>query len=224
MTSDPPFVAPDPDNMDPPRQGSTSAARDPSQMRSPTGRQRGESIAAMGRRVDFSLGMKDVSAADFPGDVYEERERNRNRIPISVTAASRERSSTDNRGSTSRSSRDAGRSTSIQAEGESRLPQLRRVGTDSSAAASRSNHRNRFFGRRGRDDELGMAESGLADVPENEKSGGVSPEGSGNRLDPRSGRVSPTAMRFSMEGPSREVSPVQRISRSKTDNFEMRRV
>ncbi len=38
------------------------------------GRQRGESLSAMAKRVDFSLGMKDVSSGEQLSDVYEDRD------------------------------------------------------------------------------------------------------------------------------------------------------
>lgn len=224
-TEDPPFVEPEAQDSEKARQGSLGVPqREPSQYRSPSGRQRGESIAAMGRRVDFSLGMKDVSAADFPGDVYEDRDKSR-RIPINVTSSSRPRGSQDTRGSFSRKSNDVGRSSSVSMPDGSRPSPLRRVGTDSSAAAARPGHRNRFFGRsRGHEDEYGRMENGLADVPENERSGAAGSPASTEKLDPRSGLVSPTAMRFSEDGGSRPPPPPQGIRHAHTENFEMRRM
>jgi hypothetical protein len=150
----------------------------------PHTRPRGESLAAMSRRVDFSLGMKHVSAADMTGDVFEddERSRERQRAIVNITTPSRERSSADR----SRGSNDIGRSTSISS-GLSGPGALQRRPTDSldEGSRNRSIHRNRFFGRnRGPE---GDVESGMADIPED------------NRLDPRTGTISPQAWRPSID-------------------------
>lgn len=179
------------------------------------GRARGESMAALGRRVDFSLGMRDVSQADM-GDVFEDREsQERQRAMIRVTSPSR--SSQDR----VRPSQDTARSTSVN----HRFGRLQRVGTDSTQARERSNHRNRFFGRgaRGADEEAGMA-----DIPE---SGYNS---SKERIDPRSGLITPQAMR--MESDNTAVSSTGALpttteertfhhpARAQTDIYEMRRM
>ncbi|KAF2705107.1 hypothetical protein K504DRAFT_506577 [Pleomassaria siparia CBS 279.74] len=168
------------------------------------GRGRAESMAAMGRRVDFSLGMKDISQGDMPGDVFDDRDsESRSRAQINrVTSPSRH--SQDQR-----SSQDTARSTSVR---------LQRVNTDSTQARERSNHRNRFFGR------------GRSKMDEES----VILEEASERLDPRSGRVSPRAMRTSDEDvrlthssgdlpPSGPTGPqFSGPIRSQTDNFEMR--
>ncbi|KAJ9648457.1 hypothetical protein H2199_001312 [Coniosporium tulheliwenetii] len=176
-------------------------------------RPRDESLSAMGRRVDFSLGMKDMSAGDMNADdLFEDRQRAR--IPISVSSPSPSRSSQDRR----RSQDSVGRSTSISGSAE---PHLQRIATDSSDARRRSNHRNRFFGRKRTDeDDVNRMESGMADIPE---------EG---RLDTRTGIVSPAAMRMDTSDragneASGAFSSVDRDfaapQRSQTDNYEMRR-
>ncbi|KAF2088305.1 hypothetical protein K490DRAFT_17091, partial [Saccharata proteae CBS 121410] len=167
---DPPFVS---EQEPPPSAHSQSRPmRSGSILRNGNGtsRRRGESLSAMGKRVDFSLGMKDISSGDLTGDVFEDR---RIRVPINITSpsTSRPRDSDDRSGS-----RDTGISTGRDSYELSRYP------TDSSAARNRTNHRNRFFNRgRGHDNDV---ESGMADIPE------------GERLDPRSGIVSPAAMRL----------------------------
>lgn len=205
---DPPFVPPVPG-----QEGTTGSVPATSRMRSgsilrngSTMRPRGESLAAMNKRVDFSLGMKNMSYGDdLSGDVYEDR--NRGRIPISVTEASRsrdraaaaieqERISLD-RGS--RGSADIGRTSSrdFQPHG------LLRRSTDSSArnVPRASMHRNRFFGRsrpNTGNDEMGLMENGMADIPENPSTSGsntISKQPSRDKLDPRSGMVSPAAWR-----------------------------
>ena len=149
----------------------------------PGTRPRGESLAQMSRRLDFSLGMKDISAADMTGDVY--RDRSRSRLPQSLVTSSE--LSQDRRSQELRSpSRDPGlgRSSSVF-----RRQGLTRVGTDSSMARSRKDHRNRFFGRHPRPlEEEELMEGGMVDIPED----GSKPS-SMRRLDPRSGVFSPMA-------------------------------
>lgn len=182
-------------------------------------RARGESMAAMGRRVDFSLGMKDVSFAELPGDVFEERDniaRERATV-IRVTSPSRSQDR--------RVSNEMARSTSISRPSQ-QSSRLQRVNTDSTQARERSSHRNRFFGR-GRGNHGIDEETGMADIPEG---------GSGDsteKLDPRSGLVSPRAVRSSVDEPrpmhSSGALPhgtdhaFSAPKRSATDGFEMRR-
>jgi hypothetical protein len=208
---DPPFV--DPAES----QGRDGFKTHPSILRPTNARPRGESLAAMGRRVDFSLGMKDFSSGDMTGDIFEDRERSEERARqitnLTNASQSRERTSQD-RASSDRRSLDAGRSTSVDGVGPSRL---QRIGTDSSMAQNRSNHRNRFFGRsRTGNDENDIMESGLADVPEIE------------RLDPRSGRVSPSAWRpstHSDRAASHAASGgISGPRRSQTENLEVRKM
>ncbi|KAK0661052.1 putative MscS family protein [Lasiodiplodia hormozganensis] len=164
---DPPFVSPE---------SPTSArALQPSHSILRTGRPRGESLAAMGRRVDFSLGMKDISAADMTGDVFEDRKPS---LPARIMSPSTStRGSQDSR---PRPSHDTARSTGHDSD-------LARIPTDSSAARSRSSHRNRFFSRGKTQGDL---EGGLSmeNIPE-----------TAERIDPRSGTVSPAAWRASHE-------------------------
>ncbi|KAF2467513.1 uncharacterized protein BDR25DRAFT_335916 [Lindgomyces ingoldianus] len=213
---DPPFVpaASDSGNNPPNRYGSI--------LRNSGTRPRGESLAAMGRRVDFSLGMKDISASDMTGDVYEDREsQSRTRATVNrVTSPSR------NSQDRARRSHETGRSTSIADSSSRPFGRLQRVNTDSTQARERSSHRNRFFGRshRGQADE----ETGMADIPESGY------DLSKDKLDPRSGLVSTAAMR--MEGQDAAAThssgalPTTADSertfhaphRARTDTYEMR--
>ena len=189
---------------------------------SAAGRQRGESISAMGKRVDFSLGMQGQSSgADF-GDVYDAP---RPRLPtIRQNVPSRERSSRES-----------------QSREESNS--LRQTASRDSQATSNTAGRpyNRFFGRHTHkqlDDGTDLADleagtrgvdvSEMPNIPEgsgqnsattsrvatwNEKDGiteniemgfadgrgrGRNAQGSTNaaqqRIDPRSGIVSPQAV------------------------------
>ncbi|KAF2132732.1 hypothetical protein P153DRAFT_364019 [Dothidotthia symphoricarpi CBS 119687] len=205
---DAPFVPSQGDGSTELSPGGTAPARHASILRQP-GRSRGDSIAAMGRRVDFSLGMKSMVLNDPSGDVLDDREdaaRQRATV-VRVTSPSR---STDR----ARPSHDSGLSSSIQ-----------RVNTDSSQQARERVHKNRFFGRGRHGDE----ETGMADIPESE-----SPKGKA-KLDPRSGLVSPRAMRMSNDDlrvpsssgglprTSDSEMPFAAPSRAQTDNYEMRR-
>jgi small-conductance mechanosensitive channel len=172
-----------------------------------------ETFSSMSKRVDFSLGMSSLGVDDPSGDVLDDRDtaaRQRATL-VRVTSPSRSRSHEQ-----PRSSHDTGRSTSIQ-----------RVGTNSSLRARERNHINRFFSRnRGGDEETGMA-----NIPEGEYD---SSSNSKEKLDPRSGLVSPQAVRMSsddahsrppqssgaLSGSDRTFAPPPR---SQTDNIEMRR-
>jgi small-conductance mechanosensitive channel len=206
---DPPFV----DSVD--GKSGSSLQSHPSILRSGnSARPRGESLASMGRRVDFSLGMQNISSGDLQGDVYDDRERSAERSRtisnLQAPSVSRERSSQE-RGSLDRRSVDGGRSTSVSSNvGPGNL---HRVGTDTSTSKNRANHRNRFFGRnRGNADEDAM-EAGMAQIPED------------GRLDPRSGRVSPSAWRSTTnESAEASVGIGHAPKRSQTENLEMRRL
>lgn len=216
---DEPFVAPAMDgNHEVPNTGS-APGRKPSIMRQPgqQGRHRGESFAAMGRRVDFSLGMGSMGLNDPSGDVLDDRENEaRDRATIvRVTSPSRHSQERIPENG-SRPSHDSGRSTSIQ-----------RVGTNSSQQGRASTHRNRFFSRNRHTDE----EIGMADIPEADYDTPPRP----NRLDPRSGLISPQAVRMSTDeshiphssGALPNTADSERTfgapSRSQTDNIEMKR-
>ncbi|KAF2187034.1 mechanosensitive ion channel-like protein family [Zopfia rhizophila CBS 207.26] len=216
---DPSFVPPAGDL------GSNPPNRYGSILRTGGARPRGESLAAMGRRVDFSLGMKDISSGDMTGDVYEDREsQSRARAAVDrVTSPSRH--SQDR----SRASHESGRSTSVADRPSRQFGRLQRVNTDSTQARERSNHRNRFFGRshRSQPDE----ESAMPDIAEDGH------DSSKDRLDPRSGLVSPAAMRMNSAEehvPPRSSGALPSTAdsertftphaprRSQTDTYEMR--
>jgi small-conductance mechanosensitive channel len=207
------------DTSDPTSAGGSSVPpRHGSILRRGTSR-RNESFAAMGRRVDFSLGMKSMGLDDPNGDVLDDREnatRAREAV-VRVTSPSRSQDR-------ARKSHESARSTGLQ-----------RVGTNASSVVRERSHRNRFFGRhrQGGDEEM-------ADIPEADYD---TPPGK-NKLDPRSGLVSPQAvrnsfdtvpqstLRSSADGPPQSsgalpgTSDSQRsfgLSRSRTDGIEMKR-
>lgn len=234
MPEDPPFVAPEDGSAAPP----SRVMRSGSILKG--GRDRGESMSQMTKRVDFSLGMKAMASGDMSGDVYEDR--NPSRAQIQIIEASQERSrSRDER---ARSSADAARTT---ARDENFGPgNLARRSTESRWRSSQSLHRNRFFGRHhpGGGDEA-LMENGMADIPEEHGRSGAN---SNNRIDPRTGMISPQAARMNTNesnirppGPPQLPSQVsgsgalgnitnlpappghRAIGRSQTEDFEMRR-
>ena len=176
-SQDPPFVPEMPLNRN-----HGSILRQPGSIR---GRQRGESIASMAKRVDFSLGMKSLSSSDLAGDVYDDGPRPPRLPEIIKTSASISRSRTPD-------------SDHASATGVERSGQLRRTPTDDSMRTRRglgSVHRNRFFGKSSQDDmrqhSADMMERGMAPIPE-----------ASSRMDPRSGFVSPQAVQSGIVPPA----------------------
>ena len=160
-----------------------------------TSRARGESVSSMSKRVDFSLGMRDISSGDIGGNVFDNPDRPR--IPnVRISAAScspnprnRVIEEEEPHGTAH------GNTTSHDRESRSHLS-LHRASTESQARPRRTLpavHRNRFFGprRNGKEADEGgvdenLMEQGLADIPEY--------GASGRRMDPRTGLVSPMAI------------------------------
>lgn len=181
---DPPFVAPeDGSTASGPRARSGSILRNGSSLRN-----RGETLAAMNKRVDFSLGMRDYAYGDLGGDVHEDR-RKAQMSAIAEASRSRERAA-----EAERRSNDMGRSTSRDTASGGLL--RRSIDSDGSKGGT-SSHRNRFFNRHrsstvggGPADEAALMEKGMADIPEN-----PSANQSTDRLDPRTGLVSSAAWR-----------------------------
>lgn len=154
-------------------------------------RNRGESITEMSKRVDFSLGMKDVSSGNMMGDLYESISPARmagfrgNASPSSRNAPRTVLEENDNY-----DENDLGRTTS-----QSRFS-LNRTSTESRGKIRGSHsviHPNRFFSKRNKKDHTGseyedLMEQGMAEIPE-----------ASERIDPRSGVVSPQAVRINSE-------------------------
>jgi small-conductance mechanosensitive channel len=223
---DPPFVAPIPGQ----EETTGSLPRSASRMRSGSilkgARQRGESLSAMNKRVDFSLGAQSIASGDpFGADLYEDR---RPKVPIRVTEASQKRQRAASRASQdsasrARKSQDAPGARSTSTEMPFGPGNLARRSTDTAGRWRSPNggtvHRNRFFGRSrpGTGDEDGLMESGMimADIPENPSTAGsgtldgsvstaaattpcqrVQQQIQQQRLDPRTGMVSPAAWRL----------------------------
>jgi hypothetical protein len=243
---DPPFVAPLSS------QTGTSGAQAPARFRSGSilkspGRPRGESVSQMSRRVDFSLGAKSSAIDDMSGDVYEDRARSRVPIQVQEASRSRERDEMELRKSLEKSlrpSHDTARTTSRDNPfGPGRL---NRASTTDSGSRwhGGSVHRNRFFGRNARPGtgEEALMENGMADIPEM-PSTADSQVPSTERLDPRTGLVSPRAWRTTTAEsnihppqiqPGRGSYDIANMSiapeghrvlgHSQTEDFEMRRM
>jgi small-conductance mechanosensitive channel len=245
--ADPPFVAPIPGQED-----TTGSQQTFTRMRNGSimkgSRTRGETLSAMNKRVDFSLGAKSSAADDMSGDVFEGRDRSR--VPIEVTEASRSREREHElRKSLEKSLREShetGRSTS--ADHRFGPGGLNRRSTDTAGYRTGSVHRNRFFGRYrpGTGDQEQLMENGMADIPENPSTSGSGAMGqvhTAERLDARSGMISPRAMRTTtnesnihpphvqFSGVSPEIGDIplppaghRNVGRSQTEDFEMRRM
>jgi len=170
-------------------------------------RPRGESMSSMSKKVDFSLGMKDVSSGDLMSDVSDRRG------PHRVLEIAR---STNREESAQRSipeedeggSREGGRSTSRE-QPQARGGLVKRVGTDVEPRLSQSPsiHRNRFFNRFQRGSDAGS--QAVDDASESLMEQG--------RLDPRTGTVQQHVMRDESMDHARPV-------RSQTEDFEMKRL
>ena len=198
------------------------------------GRRRGESVSSMSRRVDFSLGMKDVSAANMMGDVYDDNPRLQ--VPQFASSMSRSRSIRDRiaREEEEHENPILGRTSSrVSHDGEARSRfGLHRSSTESQSRLSKSYstvHRNRFFGRRGKGAGIDGAdqdlmEQGMADIPESGPSSG--------NLDPRTGIISPQAIRLETNSSGGDESlstwdsrnMAQPHMRTQTEDFELRRL
>ncbi|KAK4545686.1 hypothetical protein LTR36_002640 [Oleoguttula mirabilis] len=237
---DPPFVAPVSGHED-----STGSQAPWSRLRSGSilkgSRARGESLSAMNRRVDFSLGASATASGDLAGDVYEDRARFRVPIEVQEASHSRERARASHEESRLRRSHDSGRSSSREAHF---MPGnlARRSTTDSAWRSGNSVHRNRFFGRNRPntgDAETGLMEGGMDDIPEipsTAGSVGANSQLRGNEpLDPRSGMISPAAWRLNTNESNLHPPPAggaldavpeghRMPARSQTEDFEMRRL
>ncbi|KAI4907575.1 hypothetical protein J4E90_009604 [Alternaria incomplexa] len=183
QAQDQPFVAPAEGTSDSATGTGAGPTRTGSILKKP------ETLSAMGRRVDFSLGMKSMGLDDPSGDVLDDRENASRARATVVRVTSPSRSQDRNN---DRQSNDSARSTGLQ-----------RVGTNASSTTRERTHRNRFFSRNRSGNDV---EAGMADIPEG--SGYDTPPKKKNTLDPRSGIISPRAVRSS--GGEDEV-PITRV-------------
>ena len=191
-SNDPPQPVPAATEPGPQTQPSILRRRQPSTGR--LGRARTESLSAMAKRVDFSLGMKNISSGDNLGDVFEDSERSQERYDSVIREANRvederralERGNDTGR-STSRSQRSGSVTSPRMAGGVFRRATEQGFGSrhHRESDSSTGTHRNRFidrFGRSGRSTDL--PRDSLAE------------EGRSGPLDPRTGQVSSEAYRL----------------------------
>lgn len=231
---DPPFVTP----MTSAQEDSGGLQMPHSRLRSSsvlkTSRSRGESLSQMDKRVDFSLGARSIIAGDMAGDVYEDR---RPRIPIDFMEKLQSRERAEIQASSKESARPPGHEYDRSSSRDVGPGNLARRSTDSASRwRSGGVHRNRFFGRRGPlgpgGDDMGLMENGMmANIPENPSG---QPGHFQDRLDPRSGMVSPAAWRLdtnesnlqpSVSEDVREEDRQHRLlMRSRTGDFELRQL
>lgn len=192
----------------------TTATRGP-------GRARGESISAMAKRVDFSLGMKDVSSGGLMGDLYDDVSPSRvpqaRRDSASRSRDARNRIPEEDEEQL-RTEQDA-HSTSRSVERSTRYG-LHRSSTESGSRVKRSLssiHRNRFFSRYGRRNSKGeyedLMEQGMVDIPES--------AGASGHISPRTGYISPQAVRMTTESDLARGALPGAPARSQTENYEM---
>lgn len=158
----------------------------------------------MGKRIDFSMGAQAMASGDYTGDVYEDRERDEARATLLPSISE---SHDRDRRESNVSHGSLGRTTSRDTTGAPAGWKLRRAGTmDSALRKQQSVHRNRFFpSRHSHDDEPSITdfdermEKGMAGIPETTAEN--TPRGSAShtphaRIDPRSGLISPQAVRM----------------------------
>ncbi|KKY26464.1 putative mechanosensitive ion channel family [Phaeomoniella chlamydospora] len=178
-------------------------------------RSRSESVSAMARRVDFSLGMRDMASSDMTGDVYEDRSRSR--VPPAVRLANMSEAerriaeeSQDDLEKDRKSSKSRDRSGSNARTTSADIPTSHgaRPSTDSST------HRNRFMEKFGRS----RASQDQAD--------GASAAEEG-RVDARSNTITPARATSDDRIPSwldqGEHQQPRSVGRSQTVDFEARR-
>jgi hypothetical protein len=193
------------------------------------GRPRGESISAMARRVDFSLGMRDIGPGSLSDAVEDPRqERDYRNIIREANRADEQRKSSlsiDREGTGRTTSRDDNR------PNRSMTGILRRSTTQSFAGvhgpgdhrpsiSSTETHRNRFLsrlgGRNGRSMDLhrdSLAEEGQAPAIQNV------------RLDPRTGHVGSQAVRTDSNVSSEPFPAIGPASTdSRVEDFELTRL
>jgi len=194
------------------------------------GRPRGESLSAMAKRVDFSLGMKDVSSGEQLSDVYEDRDRSQYREIIQesnrVEDERRVSESLDREGNARSSSREGHAMSGILRRsttqsfggGNNHRAVLREGGPHRGSVGSTETHRNRFLGRFNRGGRSidqprdSLAEEGQAPpIP---------------RIDPRSGQVSTQAVRndSNVSGGENIPFPALASASSKVEDFEWKRL
>ncbi|EHY59669.1 hypothetical protein HRR83_001056 [Exophiala dermatitidis] len=191
------------------------------------GRPRGESLSSLSKRVDFSLGMKDVSSGEQLSDVYEEPRRPEIKEIIRETNRIEEErrisESQDRQGDARSTSRDhhphamtgiLRRSTTQSLAGSQRESSA--VAPHRASISSQETHRNRFLHRFNRPrPSIDHPRDSLAEE------GNAPPL---TPIDARSGQVSSQAVRMdSVESERQEPFPIMPPAFSETEDFGFRR-
>lgn len=162
------------------------------------GRPRGESVSAMARRVDFSLGMQDVSSGDLMSDdLFDDRSRSR-LLPTTRKAVADRIEEEDEAEVTKATGR-----TSTSHDGP--LHMHGGVARRSTSMSSNITHRNRFFDRLG---HVGSRSNRTAEPDLMEQ----------GMLDARSGTSQNQAVRDDNQAGQTN------LTQSQTEDFEMRRM
>lgn len=199
-----------------------------------TGRGRSESVSQLSKRVDFSLGMRDVaSGGSTLDDVYEERKQNMPDIMATIRESNRvEEDRRVEEAAERQASRATGRSTSRE---QQRDPSnhmsggiMRRSTTQSfmghrASVSSQATHRNRFldrFNRNGR--SIDLPRDSLQEVEEGRASGSMDQRS--GLIDPRSGFIGSQAVRMSSERERPEPMPPIVPTDSLVRDYEMQRM
>ena len=193
-------------------------------------RPRGESVTDMAKRMDFSLGMREVSASNTMGDVYEDGQqqarmpsesRSPNRLAdarraLAAQEADDEQIARLERGN-SRASRFRGLNRVYTAQSNPRSPVPRGSSESETPQKDKASmiHRNRFFSRHGRKHSVSenqdLMEQGIAEIPEQD------------RLDSRSGLLDAHSARWDAASSIAPVSTHDTVEGSRRrDLYEMR--
>jgi small-conductance mechanosensitive channel len=200
-----------------------------------TGRDRSESVSQMSKRVDFSLGMRDVaSGGSTLDDVYEDR-RQQNLPDIMATIRESNRVDEDRKieeAAERQASKASGRSTSREHQrdpsnhmsgGIMRRSTTQSFGGHRGSVSSQATHRNRFldrFNRNGR--SIDVPRDSLQEIEEGRARGSMDQRA--GLIDPRSGFVGSQAVRMSSEQdrlePMPPIMPMDSIAR----DYEMERL
>ena len=200
-------------------------------------RGRGESVSSMARRVDFSLGMKDVMPSDMMGDVYND---NRHARVLDIARGSASRPRIIEEGDHDDAS--IGRSSAFDTQSVRSRLGVHRSATDMQPrikSIQGTVHRNRFFGRNMRDTAQEEVDEVLTEQRIMEQGMAIIPETSSNafKVDPRSGVISSQAIKLHTQSSiddqvNRDTLPPRSsadrdekvLVRSRTEDFEMTRL
>ena len=193
-------------------------------------RPRGESVTAMSKRMDFSLGMRDISASNAMGDVYDEGQphprlpsesRSPNRLADARRALEAQEADDEQIARLERGNSRASRFRSLNrvhtGQSNPRSPVPRASTESETPLRSKASiiHRNRFFSRHGRkqsaSESQDLMEQGIAEIPEQD------------RLDSRSGLIDNQAVRWNTGSSAAPPSNqgLGEASRAQ-DSYEMR--